>query len=130
MINVTIDADMTNTPQFKEQMRGIIAELKKAHKDAFMNAQDRGHGLKASPLANLIMQGNLTYEYLMDEFPKIAKKESRLPRAYRDVIGSIVYNAAQRTVIMRQAERAEKIKEKANARAAAEKANTIEANEV
>lgn len=120
MINVAIDADLTKTPQFKEQLRGIIAELKKAHKDALNSANDRGRDLKASPLANMIVQGNLTCEYLLGEFPKIANKESRLPRAQRDVIGTVVYNAAQRTVIMLQAERAEQIKEKANARAVAE----------
>ncbi len=111
---------MTKTPQFKEQLRSIIAELKKAHKDALNSANDRGRDLKASPLANMIVQGNLTCEYLLGEFPKIANKESRLPRAQRDVIGTVVYNAAQRTVIMLQAERAEQIKEKANARAVAE----------
>jgi hypothetical protein len=130
MINVTIDADMTKTPQFKEQLRGIIAELKKAHKDALNSANDRGRDLKASPLANMIAQGNLTYEYLMGEFPKIANKESRLPRAQREVIGTIVYNAAQRTVIMLQAERSEQIKAKANARAAAEDEVTTETSEV
>ena len=59
-----------------------------------------------------------TFDFIMSEFPKIADKKSTLPSSQRDIIGSIVFNAARRTVIMQQAECARKIEEKTNEKTA------------
>lgn len=114
MQKVTFDAEVTKAPQFEEQLKGIIAEFE----TEYSNAAQRNSSLKATPLLNLMREKKFTFDFIMSEFPKIADKKSTLPSSQRDIIGSIVFNAAQRTVIMQQAERARKIEGKANEKTA------------
>ena len=67
-------------------------------------------------------EGKLNADYIKSEFPNIVAKKSSLPSSQREVIGSIVFNAAKRTVLLKQAERAQRIEEKANAKVAEEEA--------
>ncbi|MGG6545797.1 UNVERIFIED_CONTAM: hypothetical protein NY100_10335, partial [Prevotella sp. 15_C9] len=66
----------------------------------------------------LMDEGNLSLSFILSEFPKIANKESRLPRGQRDVVANIVFEAARRVVFLNQQERARKAAEKANEKAA------------
>ncbi len=120
MIKVTFDAETTKAPQFKQQLKRIIAELESEYRKAMQNAHANGRSLKASPLQNLMQQGKFTPDFIMSEFPRIADKKSTLPSSQRDIIGTLVYNAAKRTVMAKQAERARQIEEKANERVAQE----------
>lgn len=122
MINVTFDAEITKDPQFEQQLKGIIAEFENEYNKAKQAAKDKGRRLKTSPLLNLMQQGKFTYDFIMSEFPMVADKTSTLPSSQRDIIGSVVFNAAKRTVILKQAERARQIEEKANARVSQEEA--------
>ncbi len=128
MINVTFDAEITKDPQFEQQLKGIIAEFETERKKAEEAAYKHGNRLKASPLLNLMQQGKFTYDFIMSEFPRVADKTSTLPSSQRDIIGSVVFNAAKRTVIVKQAERARQIEEKANARVAQEEAEATATN--
>lgn len=128
MINVTFDAEITKTPQFEQQLKRIIAEIESGHRKTKQAASDQGRRLKASPLLNLMRQGKFTYGFIMSEFPRVADKTSTLPSSQRDIIGSLVFNAAKRTVMLQQAERARQIEEKANARAAKEEEATAANN--
>lgn len=116
MINVTFDADIIKTPQFEEQLKAIIAEFNAHKSTAAKTAADRGTKLKQTPMLSMMHEGKFTFDFIMSEFPKIAEKESKLPSSQREVIKSLVFNAAQRTVILEKAERARKIEEKANER--------------
>lgn len=120
MKKVTFDAETTKDPQFKQQLKRIIAEFESEYRKAMQNAHANGRSLKASPLQNLMKQGKLTPDFIMSEFPRIADKKSTLPSSQRDIIGTLVYNAAKRTVMAKQAERARQIEEKANERVAQE----------
>lgn len=73
----------------------------------------------------LLREGKFTVEFLKAEFPKISEKTSSLPSGQRDVIASIVFAAAKRTVLLKHAERAQKAAEKANARVEAEEAGEV-----
>lgn len=120
MIKVTFDAETTKDPQFKQQLKHIIAEFESEYRKAMQNAHANGRSLKASPLQNLMQQGKFTPDFIMSEFPRIADKKSTLPSSQRDIIGTLVYNAAKRTVMAQQAERVRQIEEKANERVAQE----------
>lgn len=76
-------------------------------------AEVEGH-----PVIRLMDEGNLSLSFILSEFPKIANKESRLPRGQRDVVANIVFEAARRVVFLNQQERARKAAEKANEKAA------------
>ena len=120
MQHVTFDAEIAKDPKFDEQLQGIIAEIEEVHKK---NVEKYGAArLKATPLLNLMKQGRLTVDFLKAEFPKVANKQSQLPSSQRDIVSSIVFNAAQRTVLLKRAERARRIEEKANANVEAEQA--------
>lgn len=114
MQNVVVNAEIAKDPKFDEQLQGVINEQKEAH-DKLAN-EHGAKNLKATPLTNLMKQGKLTVEFLKAEFPKIANKQSDLPSSQRQIVSQIVFNAAQRTVLLKRAERARKIEEKANAR--------------
>lgn len=120
MQKVTFDAGVTKDPAFAEQLNGIIAEVKNGHDKVRQAAKDRGHNLKASPLLNLMSEGKFNADFILSEFPKVANKTSTLPSSQREIIGSVVFNAAKRTVLIKQANRARKIEEKANERVASE----------
>ena len=115
MEKVTFNSRVTKDPQFEKELNGIIAEFKNKAKEQAMQ-------LKASPTFTLIQEGKFTADFLQAEFERIANKESTLPSSQREVVKVIIFNAAKRTVIMRQAERARKIEERANARVEAEEA--------
>lgn len=120
MQNVVYNAEIAKDPKFDEQLQGIIAEQEEMHRK---NVEKYGaENLKATPLTTLMKQGKLTLEFLKAEFPKIANKESKLPASQREIVSTIIFNAAQRTVLLKRAERAQRIEEKANARVAAEEA--------
>lgn len=120
MINVTFDAEITKDPQFEQQLNGIIAEFETECNKAKQAAKDRGRKLKASPLLNLMSDGKFNADFILSEFPKVADKTSTLPASQREIIGSIVFNAAKRAVLLKQANRARKIEGKANERIASE----------
>lgn len=120
MQNVVYNAEIAKDPKFDEQLQGIIAEIAEQRKK--QTAEFGAANLKADPLGNLLKQGRLTVDFLKAEFPKIANKESQLPSSQRSIVSQLVFNAAQRTVLLKRAERAERIAEKANARVAAEEA--------
>ena len=122
MVNVTFDADITKDPAFDIQLNGIIAEFENEKKQAEAKAKEHGRKLKSSALLTLMNEGKLNADYIKSEFPNIVAKKSSLPSSQREVIGSIVFNAAKRTVLLKQAERARRIEEKANAKVAEEKA--------
>lgn len=126
MTNVTFDADITKDPMFAQQLNGIIAEFETERNKAVKAAKEHGNKLKASPLLNLMEGGKFNADFIMAEFPKIANKTSTLPSSQREVIGSLVFNAAKRTVLLKQAERARKIEKRANERVAAEEAKQSE----
>lgn len=115
MQNVIIDEGMTKDPRFDEQLQALIAEYEDEVKKAEAKAPK---GLKENPLTRLMKEGKFTVDYLKAEFPKIAAKSSSLPSSQREIIASTVITAAKRTVLIKQAERARKIEEKANAKAA------------
>ena len=122
MVNVTFDAEITKDPAFDIQLNGIIAEFENEKKQAEVKAKEHGRKLKSSALLTLMNEGKLNADYIKSEFPNIVAKKSSLPSSQREVIGSIVFNAAKRTVLLKQAERARRIEEKANAKVAEEKA--------
>lgn len=120
MQKVTFDAGVTKDPTFAEQLNGIIAEIKNEHDKAKQAAKDRGRKLKASPLLNLMNDGKFNADFILSEFPKVTNKTSTLPASQREIIGSVVFNAAKRAVLLKLANRARKIEEKANERIASE----------
>lgn len=123
MVNVTFDAEVTKDPVFETQLNGIIAEFKNEREKAEVKAKEHGNKLKSSPLLRLMDDGKFNAAFILSEFPKVADKTSTLPSSQREIIGSIVYNAAKRTVLLKQAERARKIEEKANAKVRVEEAS-------
>lgn len=122
MVNVTFDAEITKDPAFDIQLNGIIAEFEKEKKQAEAKAKEHRRKLKSSALLTLMNEDKLNADYIKSEFPNIVAKKSSLPSSQREVIGSIVFNAAKRTVLLKQAERARRIEEKANAKVAEEEA--------
>lgn len=122
MVNVTFDAEITKDPAFDIQLNGIIAEFENEKKQAEAKAKEHRRKLKSSALLTLMNEGRLNADYIKSEFPNIVAKKSSLPSSQREVIGSIVFNAAKRTVLLKQAERARRIEEKANAKVAEEEA--------
>lgn len=122
MVNVTFDAEITKDPAFDTQLNGIIAEFENEKKQAEAKAKEHRRKLKSSALLTLMNEGKLNADYIKSEFPNIVAKKSSLPSSQREVIGSIVFNAAKRTVLLKQAERAQRIEEKANAKVAEEEA--------
>ena len=126
MVNVTFDAEVTKDPVFETQLNGIIAEFERERRKAEAKAKEHGNKLKSSQLLRLMNDGKFNAAFIMAEFPKIANKTSTLPSSQREVIGSLVFNAAKRTVLLKQAERARKIEERANERVAAEEAKQSE----
>ena len=122
MVNVTFDAEITKDPAFDIQVNGIIAEFENEKKQAEAKAKEHGRKLKSSALLTLMNEGKLNADYIKSEFPNIVAKKSSLPSSQREVIGSIVFNAAKRTVLLKRAERAQRIEEKANAKVAEEEA--------
>lgn len=122
MVNVTFDAEITKDPAFDIQLNGIIAEFENEKKQAEAKAKEHRRKLKRSALLTLMNEGKLNADYIKSEFPNIVAKKSSLPSSQREVIGSIVFNAAKRTVLLKQAERARRIEEKANAKVAEEEA--------
>ena len=122
MVNVTFDAEITKDPAFDIQLNGIIAEFENEKKQAEAKAKEYRRKLKSSALLTLMNEGKLNADYIKSEFPNIVAKKSSLPSSQREVIGSIVFNAAKRTVLLKQAERAQRIEEKANAKVAEEEA--------
>ena len=126
MVNVTFDAEVTKDPVFETQLNGIIAEFERERRKAEAKAKEHGNKLKSSPLLRLMNDGKFNAAFIMAEFPKIANKTSTLPSSQREVIGSLVFNAAKRTVLLQQVERARKIEERANERVATEEAQQSE----
>ena len=124
MVNVTFDAEITKDPAFDIQLNGIIDEFENEKKQAEAKANEHRRKLKSSALLTLMNEGKLNANYIKSEFPNIVAKKSSLPSSQREVIGSIVFNAAKRTVLLKQAERARRIEEKANAKVAEEEAKT------
>ena len=124
MVNVTFDAEITKDPAFDIQLNGIIAEFENEKKQAEAKAKEHRRKLKRSALLTLMNEGKLNADYIKSEFPNIVAKKSSLPSSQREVIGSIVFNAAKRTVLLKQAERAQRIEEKANAKVAEEEAKS------
>lgn len=124
MVNVTFDAEITKDPAFDIQLNGIIAEFENEKKQAEAKAKEHRRKLKSSALLTLMNEGKLNADYIKSEFPNIVAKKSSLPSSQREVIGSIVFNAAKRTVLLKQAERAQRIEEKANAKVAEEEAKS------
>ena len=122
MVNVTFDAEITKDPAFDIQVNGIIAEFENEKKQAEAKAKEYRRKLKSSALLTLMNEGKLNADYIKSEFPNIVAKKSSLPSSQREVIGSIVFNAAKRTVLLKRAERAQRIEEKANAKVAEEEA--------
>ena len=122
MVNVTFDAEITKDPAFDIQLNGIIAEFENEKKQAEAKAKEYRRKLKSSALLTLMNEGKLNADYIKSEFPNIVAKKSSLPSSQREVIGSIVFNAAKRTALLKQAERARRIEEKANAKVAEEEA--------
>ena len=122
MENVTFDAEITKDPAFDIQLNGIIAEFENEKKQAEAKAKEHRRKLKSSALLTLMNEGKLNADYIKSEFPNIVAKKSSLPSSQREVIGSIVFNAAKRTALLKQAERARRIEEKANAKVAEEEA--------
>lgn len=122
MVNVTFDAEITKDPAFDIQLNGIIAEFENEKKQAEAKAKEHRRKLKSSALLTLMNEGKLNADYIKSEFPNIVAKKSSLPSSQREVIGSIVFNAAKRTVLIKRAERAQRIEEKANAKVAEEEA--------
>lgn len=122
MVNVTFDAEITKDPAFDIQLNGIIAEFENEKKQAEAKAKEHGRKLKSSALLTLMNEGKFNADYIKSEFPNIVAKKSSLPSSQREVIGSIVFNAAKRTVLLKQAERARRIEGKANAKVAEEEA--------
>lgn len=118
-MNVQVNEEVTKDPVFLAQVDGIIAELTAAKEKAERESE---RGLKSSPLLKLMNEGKFTRAFILAEFPKVAAKQSTLPAGQRDIVGSVVFQAAQRTVIFKNAQRAEEIARKANARVAAEEA--------
>lgn len=116
MVNVEIDARILEDKKFNTQVENIITETREARRK--VQIQIGGAQLKSSPVIRLMDEGNLSLSFILSEFPKIANKESRLPRGQRDVVANIVFEAARRVVFLNQQERARKAAEKANEKAA------------
>lgn len=108
MVNVEIDARILEDKKFNTQVENIITETREARR----NVQIGGAQLKSSPVIRLMDEGNLSLSFILSEFPKIANKESRLPRGQRDVVANIVFEAARRVVFLNQQERARKAAER------------------
>ncbi len=117
MQNVVFDAEIAKDPRFDTELGAVIAEYKTSVEEAEEKAEN---GLKSTPLTKLIKERKLTVDFLKAEFPKIAAKSSSLPSSQRTLIANVIFTAARRTVLLKQAERARKIEEKANARVAGE----------
>ena len=98
MVNVEIDARILEDKKFNTQVENIITETREARR----NVQIGGAQLKSSPVIRLMDEGNLSLSFILSEFPKIANKESRLPRGQRDVVANIVFEAARRVVFLNQ----------------------------
>lgn len=113
MINVELDARILEDQRFSVQIEERIAEIKEVHNKACIE----GKLIKSSPLFRLLKDGKLTLSFILSEFPKIANKESRLPRGERDIIANIVFESARRVVFLNQQERAQKAAQKANKKA-------------
>lgn len=120
MQKVTFDAEIAKDPKFDIQLTAIIEEIKADH--AAKVKQYGAKNLKANPLNRMLEAGELTLEFLKAEFPKVANKTSNLSACKRELVAAIIYNAAQRTVLLKREERAQRIAEKANARTEAEEA--------
>ena len=118
-MEVTINnpAEIAKDPLFDSQLVAIIEEVKEQNRKTQAEAKT---DLKANPFIRLQEDGKLTLEFIKAEFPKITNKQSDLSAGKRDTISRLVFNAAQRTVLLKRAERAQRIAEKANARVAAE----------
>lgn len=114
MVNVEIDARILEDKKFNTQVENIITETREARR----NVQIGGAQLNSSPVIRLMDEGNFSLSFILSEFPKIANKESQLPRGQRDVVANIVFEAARRVVFLNQQERARKAAEKANEKAA------------
>lgn len=120
MQKVTFNAEIAKDPKFDIQLQGVIEEIKAEHT---ANVEKYGaNNLKANPLSRMLEAGELTVEFLKAEFPKVANKQSNLSASKRELVAALVYNAAQRTVLLKREERAQRIAEKANTRVAAEEA--------
>ncbi len=117
MQNVVFDAEIAKDPRFDEELGAVIAEYKTSVEEAEKKAKN---GLKSIPLTKLIKEGKLTVDFLKAEFPKIAAKTSSLPSSQRTLIANVIFTAARRTVLLKQAERAQAAADKANARVEAE----------
>lgn len=116
MINVELDARILEDQKFNAQVEDRINEFREIREKARME----GRQLKASPTLRLLESGRLKLSFILSEFPKIASKESQLPRGERDAIANIVFEAARRVVLLNQQERAQKTAQKANDKAAKE----------
>lgn len=115
MVNVEIDARILEDKKFNTQVENIITETREARRNVQIVG---GAQLKSSPVIRLMDEGNFSLSFILSEFPKIANKESQLPRGQRDVVANIVFEAARRVVFLNQQERARKAAEKANEKAA------------
>jgi len=101
-------------PKFAKQLESVCAELRnkvETTKKAFSGK------VKASPLLRLVEGGQLNADFVKSEFTKIGNRESTLPSGQREVIKAVVIEAAKRSVVMTQRERAREIEAKANAKA-------------
>lgn len=112
MNDFVYDANIAEDPSFDEQLKDLIREVEEKYKKVKEGAKT---GIKASPIVRLKEEGLLTIEFIKAEFPKIANKQSSLPKGKRDAIDWLVFNAAQRTVLIKRAKREREILEKANA---------------
>lgn len=119
---VEFNTEVTKDPEFGTQLNGVIAELTQGLKKRRMEVAEQGSRLKRSPLGNMIDEGKLTPAFLLSEFPKVSNKQSSLPAAQREIVAAIIFNAAERTVLLKRERRAQAIADKANARAAEEEA--------
>lgn len=124
MQKVTFDADIAKDPKFDGQLSEVIAEIKEDRRKSI--EKHGANKLKATPIGRMIEAGELTVEFIKAEFPKVANKQSSLSSSKRDIVGQLVFNAAQRTVLLKRAERAQRIAEKANARVEAEEIGTAQ----
>jgi hypothetical protein len=81
--------------------------------DIYNNRPAPGKGLryKRTPYDGMKDNGIFNVEGIRDEFTKLCNKESRLPRAQKDAITSLVISVAQKVVNFRgeEKEEAEKV---------------------
>ncbi len=108
MINVELDAQILEDQKFNAQVEDRINEFREVREKARTECRQ----LKASPTLRLLESGRLKLNFILSEFPKIANKESQLPRGERDAIANIIFEAARRVVILNQQERAQKANDK------------------